>query len=174
VTTSNISIDQVNPDRFTREAECLLGRSPGYLAVALVKGEEVLHWMTSSYESKDQPHESKSQDQENIYIQSLKRHLYFTLSTLKYLALTLPRRSDDGESLMLSLSYQLPQRSDRLSSHRIPRNLERGPNDLEGGSVYAHELAEGLLLLFTREGELSERARFWLKHYSLMLSQPVV
>ena len=165
--TSNLSIDQVNSDQFSREAKCLLGRSPGYLAVALVKGEEVLHWMTSSDKSEDQP-------QASIYIQSLKRHLLLTLSTLKYLALTLPRRGEDGETLVLSLSYKLPQRSGSLSSHRIKSHLDGESSDLGEASVYAHELAEGLLLLFTHEGELSERARFWLKHYSLMLSQPLV
>ena len=170
MSTLHLSVNRVDAQSFIWEARHLLARSPGYLAVALIKGEDVLHWIERSQIS------DKPEEVDLAQPQPLRHLLELTLISIKHLAQTLPKRYDHDEPMRLSLSYQLPSDEESVHAHRAQAYHTSGPSltqkihTVGEGSVHAHECCrEGLLLLFTQEGELSERARFWLRHYSSRL-----
>ena len=170
MSTLHLSVDRVDAHVFAHEARLLLHRSPGYLAVALVKGEEILQWVEKPPRliglSQVTP---LSEDDLPAY--PLQQLLELTLSSIKHLAQTLPKRGLDDEPISLSLSYHFPPSSRDLSTFHAQPYLDQYIRDIGEGSVYASELNDGLVLLFTREGELGERAQFWLSHHRSRLAQ---
>ena len=167
-------LHRVSMHDFTRGAESLLKRSPRYLAVAFIRGEEVVYWVERSlHRSTDSRTSVTSGESQN---QPLRLIFQPTLGSIKHLALTLPRRGHEDDPISLSLSYQLSPH-EHLSLNQMMSHLqsyseyfEQNRHEIDEGSVYAVEHQAGLLLLFTLQGELAERAHFWLRHCRSRLS----
>ena len=169
MSTLHLSVDRVDAQAFTHEAHLLLHRSPGYLAVALIKGEEILQWIEKPPRLTDLS-QITPLSEEDLPTHPLQKLLELTLSSIKHLAQTLPKRGPDDEPISLCLSYHFPPSSHDLSRFHAQPYLDQYIRDIGEGSVYASELKDGLFLLFTREGELGERAQFCLSHHRSRLA----
>ena len=155
---------------FARSAESLLKRSPQYLAVAFIRGEEVVYWVERSLHTSTAPLTSFTTEEGQD--QPVRSVFKLTLGSLKHLAQTLPRRGDGDDPISLSLSYQVSHQENKILSRpqSRPDDLEPNIQEIEEGSVYAVEYQGGLLSLFTQQTELAERAHFWLRHCRSRLS----
>ena len=158
MSTFHLSVDRVDEKIFICEANRLLNRSFGYLALALVKGEETRYWVERTQDDKINDQREHPQNPK------FSRLFDLTLSSLKYLSQTLPKRDHNDEAITLSLSFQMPKDREKLVSNRSHSYPDQNVDSLDGGRVYAHGFGEGLLLLFTQEKVCSEQARFWLKN----------
>ena len=127
-------------DRFSDEAQRLLMRSSGYLAVGWARDGQLLNWEVASSLS-GQPESDQ-----------IRAHVHETLAPIKLLVQTLPSRAGHVEPLSIRLQYQ----TDRDKKARV-------------GYLCIYIQDAEVLILVTRESELVERAQFWIQQHGAKL-----
>jgi hypothetical protein len=120
---------------FTREAESLLRRSSGYLAVARLRDGERLSWIE---EGVTKPTSELVEEFKQLS------------ASIKLFTQTSPPREGERGPFSLRLSYQ--------ALGALGSQMKRG-----GLFVYGHH--DDMIILMTHPDELAERAFFWLSQY---------